>query len=104
MYRNPYLHATEGSLNYARVGGEMKSNMQLIFLQFTGLLDKNGKEIYEGDILKAGGLSVVEWKHGSWIIRSLVKESGFLHDLYGYVQGLRPEIVGSIYENSDILK
>lgn len=68
--------------------------------QFTGLLDKNGKEIYEGDILQLyrpkQKLEVV-WNEGCFILND---SSG----LFLYQEHKTSEIIGNIFENPELLK
>lgn len=74
-------------------------------LQYTGLKDKNGVEIYEGDIiLTETGYFSVYWKKSqcSFYCRSLSKTRG----IYGMNESRakESEIIGNIYENPDFLK
>ena len=79
--------------------------------QFTGLMDKNGAEIYEGDILKwekDGLMYVVKFWYGMFY--ASVKEcnedilGGFpLHALTEY-EDRKCEIVGNIHDNPELLK
>ena len=80
------------------------------FMQFTGLLDKNGKEIYEGDCL--GGtweMTYVAWCdiQGGWEIFTREKECmacfGDVH-WYEVVDDKEKEAIGNIYETPELLK
>ena len=70
--------------------------------QFTGLYDKNGKEIYEGDELKYSFELFKEFLQGSVIFN----RGSF--DFLGYplcsFQTNQFEIIGNIYDNKDLMK
>lgn len=75
------------------------------FMQFTGLHDKNGKEIYEGDIVKKTGNIGID------IGKVIYEYNGFIVDVmnmdrfYGRVHLLEKftEVIGNIYEDSELL-
>jgi uncharacterized phage protein (TIGR01671 family) len=86
-----------------------------IFLQFTGLKDKNGIEIYEGDIVRVIDFSFVGMQTNSVmdfeIFEDLVdhvvfKDAGFhLSDMPLFAtEGHETEILGNIYQNPELLQ
>lgn len=70
-----------------------------IWMQFTGLLDKNGKEIYEGDIIRGYKINaVVTFTDGGfWFVDNANCDGGYRTE-----QEVR-EVVGNIYENPELL-
>ncbi len=75
-----------------------------LLMQFTGLKDKNGVDIYEGDFLGIGdceNLPVV-FHDGSYRLRDGLSNQG-MSTLVGDRTG-RLEVVGNIHENPDMLK
>lgn len=72
--------------------------------QFTGLHDKNGKEIYEGDILRickrhGGSKEEVRWHRDGFYI-----DEDALGWIYLRKLEYQPQVIGNIHDNPELLK
>jgi len=82
------------------------SNWQQFYIpqQFTGLLDKSGVEIYEGDIING------EYADGDAFAPIAVEDMCWLHkmtvlgDAWRRLEANTVEVIGNIHENPDLLE
>lgn len=78
--------------------------------QYTGLTDKNGKKIFEGDILREAYHPeqdvIIEWSDGCFGFRRANKPKDCVYSNVRYMQNAmsRLKIIGNIYDNTELLE
>ena len=92
-----------GIYNHFYFGENYQKN--IAWMQFTGLKDKNRKEIYEGDIVRVGDekselIEEIKWVDSkNW--NGKCAGVGFVN--HATVYETKVEIIGNIYENAELI-
>ena len=75
-----------------------------IFMQYTGLSDKNGKEVYFKDVIKSDDkeIGIVEWDDDNGCIILETLDGDIWSDSIGMIS--LGKIIGNIYDNPELIK
>ena len=88
--------------------GSLREDSDYVLMQYTGLKDKNGKEIYEGDIVKTKYMdkTFIVWVEYSDEYAEFVtkcKEILFDDEPLSDIGRADREVIGNIYDNPELL-
>ena len=114
---------------HVTANGEVVSfgeTLNAVLMQFTGLLDRNGKEIWEGDLVVQDGYlwfdngkpnyrGTVEWIYSEWQVVAHCINSSKAGISDGINEGLNDDgidegeksnwkVIGNVFENPDLLE
>lgn len=80
----------------------IRTSNNVIWLQFTGLKDKNGKEIFEGDIVRCDNMTIaIEYSANAF--EGIYLNPKYMHSPLQNKNYLQWEVIGNIYQNPELL-
>ncbi len=93
---------------------DMPNQDNFILMQYTGMCDKNGKEIFEGDVVEVeysrmgGGIpekvrGICEIRLGNTMFGQLYSSTLLENNITTHKYPMILEIVGNIYENENLI-
>jgi len=104
---NKKMIPTEGGFSLGSADSEMVGGPDYPVMQYTGLKDKNGKEIYEGDIIKLypsdkSGIQILWDEHIAGF--GFGNQTMADHLNFRKLTAINYEVIGNIYENPELLE
>ena len=110
-----FWYAKDGSVSHINSENDENKVERFEIMQFTGLLDKNGNEIYEGDIIRwisvgkeSGNIEDIGLERDMGVYKIIFKEGKFCTQkpeiCVGNFDVDEIEVIGNIYENPELLE
>lgn len=82
--------------------------------QYTGIKDRNGDKIFEGDILRfmlpdtrewSENITEIYWGDSGWYFKEILPDGSYTEpDIFSECMGKEYEVIGNIFDNSELLK
>ncbi|EDP73571.1 YopX family protein [Hydrogenivirga sp. 128-5-R1-1] len=94
------------------IGFSIRRFNEIVLMQYTGLKDKNGKEIYEEDIVKLKDfyyedvIGIVKFGDGEFYVDCLPQDNPYSSCIIGmaFIDEQNIEVIGNIYEHKHLLE
>ncbi|PGA34036.1 YopX family protein [Bacillus wiedmannii] len=105
MIKDPHCHEDNygGDINH-----EFRNNDNVVWMQYTGLKDKDGKEIYEGDVVNTiydgeSFVGIVVYDVSELDFKATNGKENYGSNFQYLTCCEEVEIIGNIYENPELL-